>query len=240
MVTVPHCIEPVASAQYGRKHFNLPEDKFLFLIMFNSGSVMERKNPLAAIKAFKQAFLKDEATKNKYKDVGLVIKISESELSADDEKIISSIVDKEDNIYFMCGQINKTEVNSLLKDVDVYVSLHRSEGFGLVMAEAMYLGTPVIATAWSGNTEFMNDHTACMVGYDMIELDKDYDVFKKGNVWADAHIDEAADYMVRLYEDKEYYNTKVVNGQAYAREHLAYKRSADIVSERLRQIHSKS
>ena len=117
-------------------------------------------------------------------------------------------------------QINKTEVNSLLKDVDVYVSLHRSEGFGLVMAEAMYLGTPVIATAWSGNTEFMNDHTACMVGYDMIELDKDYDVFKKGNVWADAHIDEAADYMVRLYEDKEYYNTKVVNGQAYAREHL--------------------
>lgn len=72
------------------------------------------------------------------------------------------------------------------------------------------------------------------------ELDKDYDVFKKGNVWADAHIDEAADYMVRLYEDKEYYNTKVVNGQAYAREHLAYKRSADIVSERLRQIHSKS
>ena len=75
---------------------------------------MERKNPLAAIKAFKQAFLKDEATKNKYKDVGLVIKISESELSADDEKIISSIVDKEDNIYFMCGQINKTEVNSLL------------------------------------------------------------------------------------------------------------------------------
>ena len=149
-------------------------------------------------------------------------------------------LDKEDNIYFMCGQINKTEVNSLLKDVDVYVSLHRSEGFGLVMAEAMYLGTPVIATAWSGNTEFMNDDTACMVGYDMIELDKDYDVFKKGNVWADAHIDEAADYMVRLYEDKEYYNTKAVNGQAYAREHLAYKRSADIVSERLRQIHSKS
>ncbi|MFR4337305.1 MAG: hypothetical protein ACLT33_03960 [Lachnospira pectinoschiza] len=55
VVTVPHCIEPVASAQYGRKHFNLPEDKFLFLIMFNSGSVMERKNPLAAIKAFRHS-----------------------------------------------------------------------------------------------------------------------------------------------------------------------------------------
>ena len=59
--------------------------------------------------------------------------------------------------------------------MDVYVSLHRSEGFGLVMAESMYVGTPVIATDWSGNTEFMNSDTACMVGYDMIELDKDYE-----------------------------------------------------------------
>ena len=206
--------------------------------MYNSGSVMERKNPLAAIKAFKEAFCKDEETKRKYKDVGLVIKVSEAELSADDEKIISSVIDKDDNIYYMCGQINKTEVNSLLADVDVYVSLHRSEGFGLVMAEAMYLGTPVIATNWSGNTEFMNSDTACMVGYDLIELDRDYDVFKKGNVWADAHVDEAADYMKRLYEDKEFYNQIASNGQAYAKEHLAYKRSADIVSDRLKAIHS--
>ena len=88
--------------------------------------------------------------------------------------------------YIICvDMLIKKEVNSLLADVDVYVSLHRSEGFGLVMAEAMYLGTPVIATNWSGNTEFMNNDTACMVGYDLIELDKDYDVFQKGNVWAD-------------------------------------------------------
>ena len=69
---------------------------------------------------------------------------------------------------------------------------------GLVMAESMYVGTPVIATDWSGNTEFMNSDTACMVGYDMIELDKDYEPFKKGNVWADAHVDEAK----RLYEKR--------------------------------------
>ena len=103
--------------------------------------------------------------------------ISEAELSTDDEKIINSVVDKDDNIYYMCGHLNKTEVNSLIADVDVYVSLHRSEGFGLVMAEAMYVGTPVIATNWSGNTEFMNSDTACMVGYDMKELDKDFEPF---------------------------------------------------------------
>ena len=174
----------------------------------------------------------------KYQNAGLVIKVAESELSADDESIINSVIDKDDNIYYMCGHVNKKEVNSLLADVDVYVSLHRSEGFGLVMAEAMYLGTPVIATNWSGNTEFMNNDTACMVGYDLIELDKDYDVFKKGNVWADAHVDEAADYMKRLYEDNVFYNKIASNGQSYAKEHLAYKRSADIVSERLKAIHS--
>ena len=54
----------------------------------------------------------------------------------------------------MCGHMGRCEVNTLLADVDVYVSLHRSEGFGLVMAESMYVGTPVIATDWSGNTEF--------------------------------------------------------------------------------------
>ena len=89
----------------------------------------------------------------------------------------------------MCGHMGRCEVNTLLADVDVYVSLHRSEGFGLVMAESMYVGTPVIATDWSGNTEFMNSYTVCMVGYDMIELDKDYEPFKKGNVWAYAHVD---------------------------------------------------
>jgi len=123
---------------------------------------------------------------------------------------------------------------------DMYVSLHRSEGFGLVMAESMYVGTPVIATDWSGNTEFMNSDTACMVGYDMIELDKDYEPFKKGNVWADAHVDEAADYMRRLYEDKDFYERIADSGQKYAREHLAYKRSADIVSERLKKIHGEN
>ncbi len=99
VITVPHCVAPETDiVKFDRKHFNLPEDKFLFLVMYNSGSVMERKNPLAAIKAFKEAFCKDEQMKEKYKDVGLVIKISEAELSAEDEKIIGCSTDIKDNI----------------------------------------------------------------------------------------------------------------------------------------------
>ena len=86
----------------------------------------------------------------------------------------------------------------------------------------------------------MDSDTACMVGYDLIELDKDYEPFKKGNIWADAHVDEAADYMRRLYEDREFYCKIADNGQKYAKEYLAYKRSADIVSERIRKIHGEN
>lgn len=236
VLTVPHAVVAKTDDKYDRKHFNLPEDKFLFLVMFNSGSVMERKNPLGAIKAFKEAFAKDEETKKKYKDVGLVIKIAENELSEGDKQIIESVIDTDDNIFIMCGEISKTEVHSLLKAVDVYVSLHRSEGFGLVMGEAMYVGTPVIATNWSGNTEFMNSDVACMVDYKMIELKEDIEPFKKGNVWADADIYDAAKYMRRLYEDKEYYDRIAKNSAAFAREHISYERSSDIVGKRLKEI----
>ena len=77
----------------------------------------------------------------------------------------------------------------------------------------------------------MNSDTACMVGYDMIELDKDYEPFKKGNVWADAHVDEAADYMRRLYEDKDFYERIAGNGQNMLR-NIWHIRGLQILSAR--------
>ena len=75
-----------------------------------------------------EAFCKDEETKRKYKDVGLVIKVSEAELSADDENIISSVIDKDDNIYCVCAdRLTRQRSTHFSVDVDVYVSLHRSE-----------------------------------------------------------------------------------------------------------------
>ena len=76
-----------------------------------------------------------------------------------------------------------------------------------------------------------------MVDYKMIELKEDLPPFKKGYRWADADVNQTAEYMKKLYEDKEFYNKIAVNGQNYAKEHLAYKRSADIVSDRIRKIH---
>ena len=194
---------------------------------------MERKNPIGTIEAFKKAFDKDN------KDVGIVIKINELEQSESDIEYIREIFDGYDNIYIITGPFSNIEVNSLTKCVDVFVSLHRAEGFGLVLAEAMYVGTPTIATNWSANTEFMNSDVACMVDYKMIEIKEDIPPFKKGYRWADADINQAAGYMKRLYEDKAFYQEIKDNAYKYVRKRLSMERSAKIVADRISEIYSK-
>ncbi len=229
VTTVPYCVTAPTDDKFDRKYFNLPEDKFLFLMMFASGSIMERKNPLGTIEAFKRAFDKGN------KDVGIVIKVNEH--SEKDIEYIHSVFDGYDNIYIITGTYSKVEVNSLTKCVDVFVSLHRAEGFGLVLAEAMLVGTPTIATNWSANTEFMNSDVACMVDYKMIELKEDLPPFKKGYHWADADINQTAEYMKKLYEDKEFYNKIKVNAKEYVSKRLSMERSTQIVKERLSKIY---
>lgn len=228
--TIPYCVNAPTDDNFDRKHFGLPEDKFLFLMMFDSGSVMERKNPLGAINAFKKAFGKEN------KDVGLVIKINEIEQSEKDIEYIHSLLDGYDNIYTICHTMSKAEVNSLVKSVDVFVSLHRAEGFGLVLAEAMLVGTPTIATNWSANTEFMNRDVACMVDYQMIEIEKDMPPFKKGYRWADADVDQAAQYMEKLFEDKEYYEHIKTHAYDHIREKLSMEHATGLLKTRLEEI----
>jgi glycosyltransferase involved in cell wall biosynthesis len=84
------------------------------------------------------------------------------------------------------------------------VSLHRSEGFGLTMAEAMFLGKPVIATGWSSNLDFMTPWNSMLVKYKLTTLPEDYGPYKKGNTWADADVDHAAECMVRVATDAEF------------------------------------
>ena len=132
--------------------------------------------------------------------------------------------------------LTKIEVNSLLRDVDVFVSLHRAEGFGLGMAEAMLNGTPCIATNWSANTEFMDEKSACMVDYQLIELTEDIGPFKAGNRWADADVAQAAEYMKRLYADKAFYDIIKNNALSHINEVLSEERITVMMRERVEAI----
>ncbi len=225
---MPYYVDVYIGTIYDRKHFGIPEDKFLYLMMYDQSSCMERKNPIGVLNAFKMAFEKEN------ENVGLVIKINNP--TPESRKQIRSVLDGYTNVYLIEETLSRDEVNSLTKCVDVVVSLHRAEGFGLVLAEAMLLGTPTVATNWSSNTEFMNENVACMVDYELITIEKDMPPFKAGNRWADANLDQAAEYMKKLYEDKEYYEMIRKNAKEYAKEKLGMDQAAGRIRERLKEI----
>lgn len=229
VITVPYYVTARTDDQYNREYFGLPEDKFLFLMMFDCGSMMERKNPQAVIKAFKSAF------QTKEENAGLVIKINGA--TSDDMEQIKRYIGGYDNIYLINQVFSKVEINSMIKCVNAVVSLHRAEGFGLVMAEAMLNGVPCIATNWSANTEFMNSDVACMVDYKLVELDRNIGPYKKGNRWADPDVEQAAAYMRQLYLEPEYGRRKAALAQEYIAKHLGLNRAVSIVNDRVATIY---
>ena len=228
VVTVPYPVKAPVDERFSREYFGLPDDKFIFLMMYDGGSCAARKNPGKVIESFKAAFGPKE------KDVALVVKLKEN--SDKDIEDIKNLTRGYDNIFFLDRNMTRTEVNSLIKCVDVYVSLHRAEGFGLTCAEAMVVGTPVIATGWSATTQFMDKDSACMVDYEMVTIDKDIPPFKKGYRWAEADKDQAAVYMRRLFDDKEFYDIIKANACAHVKEKLSMEKCAETVKNRMDYI----
>ncbi|MEG4271228.1 MULTISPECIES: glycosyltransferase [unclassified Microcoleus] len=177
-----------------REALNLPKDKFIFLFVFDFSSRIERKNTLATIQAFKQAFGEDNS-------VLLVIKSSNSNKFLEAQASLNSALANNSNIKHLDGYLSKNKLNGLLYNCDCYVSLHRCEGFGLTMAEAMFYGKPVIATGYSSNTEFMNVGNSYLVKYKLIPIEQDCGPYKKGNFWAQADVEHAADLMRYVFNN---------------------------------------
>lgn len=233
VVTVPYHVglEIPENEKYDyRKQFCLPKDKFLFLMMYDRTSLTERKNPKAVIEAFNMAFTKDEGA-------GLVIKINNP--SEKEIELIRSMLPEHRSVYFITEILKRQQVNELIYCVDAVVSLHRAEGFGLVLAEAMLLGTPTIATNWSSNTEFMTEETSCMVDAKLVTLDKDIGSFKKGNRWAEPDVKQAAEYMRRLFEEPEFYCMCSEKARNYIEQHLSIEGVVQSINARIKDIYMK-
>src|SRR5258705_7341124 len=98
----------------------------------------------------------------------------------------------------------RARVNGLIAGCDAILSLHRSEGFGLILAEALYLGKPVVATGWSGNMDFMNSGNSCPVAFQLVRLDHTFGAYAAGAQWAEPDVDHASRMMRRLFEDSAY------------------------------------
>ena len=226
--TLPYYVTAGKDENCGRADFGLPEDKFLYLIMYDTNSTMARKNPVGALDAYKKAFpVEDE-------HVGLVIKMNNPK--QEDLEVLREQTKGYQNLYLIAEVLDKPKVNSLIAAVDVFVSLHRAEGFGLVMAEAMLLDTVCVATDWSSNTEFMDADSACMVSFRKVEIQETSGNYKKGYRWAEPNVEEAAGYMRRLYEDPAYYDRLAKNGKAKINEVLGAQTITAMLKERLTPI----
>lgn len=200
VVKIPPCISPVYNQQLKRSDYNLPTDRFLFLCAYDVLSIQARKNPIGAVDAFKRAFPKDDSS------VGLVIKVNNATENLREIRRLYSYINGYSNCYLIEKVFDKPRFNSLLNVVDAYISLHRSEGFGLIPAEAMSFGKPVIMTRWSGNLDFMTPDNSCGVDYKLIPVGAQSGPYTSRQFWADPDIDHASFFMQKLMADKNYYD----------------------------------
>ena len=193
VVRIPHAVEVKVDGSLKRQDFALPEKAFLFLAMFDTYSMPARKNPFGAINAFKQAFAADDLSSR------LVLKVNNPTPEA--IHTIKEAIGEHRNIIVLDKVYSRQEVNALISNTDCYVSLHRSEGFGFGPAEAMALGKAVLATNWSGNTDYMRPNNCMPIDYQLITIEEDFGPYKKGQVWAEPDIAQAAQAMQTLAKE---------------------------------------
>lgn len=186
-----------------RARWGIPDDSVAFVSSFDISSDMQRKNPDAAIAAFGEAFPGRA-------DVRLVLKLNSTEhmrvLFADRLTGLRATAEADPRIIIIDEVLEYADVLSLYASSDVLVSLHRSEGLGLSLMEAMSLEVPVVATGWSGNMDFMTPENSCVVGYDLVPVESQHpsysaDVVGEGVMWAEPRVAEAAEHMRRLADD---------------------------------------
>jgi Glycosyl transferases group 1 len=179
-----------------RSELGLPEDRFVFLFVYDFFSTAARKNPIGLIDAFTRAFGPDDGPVLVLKSINGDKRVSEL------ERVRLAAAGRPD-VIVRDEYLSSEHHNALLGHSDAYVSLHRSEGFGMDMAKAMGLGKPVVATGYSGNLEFMDDATAYLVAYDLVPVGPGSEPYPPDSRWAEPSVDHAAELMRRVVDRPE-------------------------------------
>ena len=201
VLTMPHAISftrPTENTATLRARFGLPAEKYLFLTLFDLTSYAERKNPRAVIAAYRQAALASESLA---KGAALVIKVQNAATNPADFAALQDSVRDLPGTVLLTETLSRADIYALEAACDCFVSLHRSEGFGLAVAESMFLGKPVISTDWSATAEFVNEDNGCPVRARLVTLEKNHGPYPKGSTWADPDSAHAAEWMSRLFAD---------------------------------------
>jgi glycosyltransferase involved in cell wall biosynthesis len=197
VLTFPHAITvpaPTESTAALRARLRLPAAPFLFLTLFDLNSYAARKNPRAALAAFRDSGLPAAAAH-------LIVKVQNLAGNEADFARLQAFAAAIPGIIFITETLSRADIYALESACDAFVSLHRSEGFGLAVAECMALGKPVVATAWSATAEFVTVDNGCPVRAPLITLAENHGPYAKGQTWADPDIAHAAAHMRALFAD---------------------------------------
>lgn len=195
---VPYPVLPASPAAMGRDAFGLPHDAFVALQVFDAASSIARKNPAASIAAHHKAFGDDPSQI-------LLLKVHNTARAGAAWGEVASLAAMYRNVRILDASMSEAELSALILACDVLLSLHRAEGFGFTLAEALALGRPVVATGWSGNVDFMDASGAHAVPYRLLpatDMQKIYDL--PGAFWADPDLTVAAVLLRRVFENPEF------------------------------------
>jgi hypothetical protein len=198
VVYMPQPVTLSADAGLTRADFHIPDNKFVFLFQFDFTAFIDRKNPYASIAAFRRAFPRRNS------GAVLVIKTNNSECYPEKMQVLLDAIGDDEDIVLVNRTFRRRQVMSLMAVSDVFVSLHRSEGFGRSIAEAMLMGKPTVATNYSANTEFMNQENSCLVNYTLAPVREGQYPYAKGQFWAEPDVEHAAWHMRRLMVNRPY------------------------------------
>ena len=209
-----------------RADLGLPDDAFVFLFVFDFFSTVERKNPLGLIEAFTQAFPRPG-------NALLYLKSINGDRASADLKRVQEAARGRRDVVLSDGYITAERLTALTALSDCYVSLHRSEGFGLTIAEAMAFGKPAIATDYSGNLAFMDENSSYLVPYTLMAIEQAVGPYPAGTIWADPDLDAAAALLRGVFDDQASASERGEAGRALVAERQSVERAAEFVTSRM-------
>lgn len=228
----PPIAVPSPSRIYQRSEFGLREHEFVFLFTFDFGSFPARKNPEAVVRAFRRAFDANQA------NARLIVKGHRGHAFPKQRNALIAEMANDPRITLMEATLSRDALSGLQSVIDCYVSLHRSEGLGLGMAECMALGKPVIATAYSGNLDFTRPENTLLVDYHLIPVREGEYLEWEGQHWAEPSVEHAAAHMRRLYEDRAFGSTLGAIGQKTILEEYSVRAAGARIRSRLETINA--
>jgi glycosyltransferase involved in cell wall biosynthesis len=209
------------------RHVKKPGKSFTALTIFNMASGFERKNPLAAIRAFKLAFGDDPTAR-------MIVKVVNPDHYPEGLTAMQAAIAGAANIEILAAVMPRKQVMEMIADADAVLSLHRSEGFGMLAAEAMLIGTPVIATDWSATAEFVTPETGMPIPCRLIPaVDPQGCSHDPSQNWADADVVAAAEALRRLRDDPAFAQGLVERARIKAEALFSVERYATLIREAL-------